>query len=247
MKLGRFSLATLLRAVGACGFGMACLMYASAPWASGLYSVALALLVLALIGIASRAGTRRAFWTGFAIAGWIYLLLATGPWFHDSIARRLSTTRLLAGLYPILIPRERQPLLYDRTASISVRMGSTLTSLTQSDTDRLRREGGNVYVTRPGEAGPSLLVGTAQFTELAGSGVANIQISQAEYARISQEFALQNDVFLELPPINPFAGFGSSRPVEPDQFDEVGHALFTLLISWLGGAASRYMYATRAL
>jgi hypothetical protein len=248
MKLAHFSLAQLLRAVAACGFGMACILYASAPWASGLYSIALSLLVLALVGVATRIGGQRAFWTGFAIAGWAYILLATGPWFHDSIAPRLATTRLLAAAYPLLIPRERQPLVYNRTAQLDVAMAPTITFMTQADEDRLRRDGGNVFVQKPGEESPSLLVANAQFLRFSDPGkVARVLISDAEWVRITKAFNAQWNVFLEPTPAKPLAGWWSSRPVQPDQFNEVGHALFALFFSWLGGVVGRHMYATRAL
>jgi hypothetical protein len=137
--------------------------------------------------------------------------------------------------------------MYDRTAGISVRMGPSLTSLTQADTDRLRREGANVYIKEPGEDRPTLLVANAQFTGLSGSNVANILVSAAEHARLSQAYAAQKNIFLELPPANPFGGLWLSQPVFPDQFNEVGHALFTLLLAWLGGALGRQMYTTRAM
>jgi hypothetical protein len=247
MKLPRFSLAGLLRAVAACGFAMACLLYASAPWAAGLYSVALGLLVLALIGVANRAGARRAFWAGFAIAGWAYLLIATGPWFHDSIARRLATTRLLDAAYPLLIPRERQSLFYDRTTQINVEMAPSHSTLTQADEDGLRREGASVYVKRPGEASFSLLVAHAQFVEFAGHRLARIAVSDAEYGKITQAFTARWPVIVEPTPVKPLAGLWVSPPVQPDQFNEVGHALFAMLISWLGGGVGRHMYATRAI
>jgi hypothetical protein len=174
MKLARFSIAHLLLAVAVCGFAMACLLCASAPWAAGLYSIALGLLDLAL-----------------------------------------------------------KPII---------------TSMTQADEDRLRRDGGNVFVQKPGEASPTLLVANAQFLRFSVPGkVARVLISEPEHARITKAFNAQWDVFLEPTPAKPLAAWWSSRPVQSDQFNEVGHASFTLLFSWLGGALGRHMHATRAV
>ena len=100
----------------------------------------------------------------------------------------------------------------------------------------------------PGEAHPSLLAANAVFSSFSvPASVANISVSPSDHARIVKAFNAGMDVFLEPAPAKPFAGFWSSRPIQPDEFNEVGHALFTLLFSWAGGAVGRRMYATRAL
>jgi hypothetical protein len=248
MKLVRFSVTCLLRAVVACGFGLACLLYASAPWSMALYSITLGCLILALVGVACRAGGRRAYWAGFAIAGWVYILLATGPWFHDTIGRSLATTRLLAVSYPLLIPKERQPLMNDRIWKIEVPMARTNALFTEADVEWLHRGRPSVYVRRPEEPSPSLLVADVEFLRFTVPGsVAEIGVSRADHARINQALSAGMNVFLEPAAFNSFATLWAYPPVTQDQFDEVGHALFGLLIAVIGGIVGRTMYTTRGL
>jgi hypothetical protein len=91
----RYSIRMLLAAIGFCGLGLASLRSPSQLWAATLFSLALAGLVASLVGIAFQRGHRRAFWTGFAIAGWAYWLVALSPWVGDVVGPRLVTTGLL--------------------------------------------------------------------------------------------------------------------------------------------------------
>lgn len=51
-------------------------------WARVIFSLTLAILLAAILGIVYRTGVNRAFWLGFAIFGWTYLLLAFTPAFR---------------------------------------------------------------------------------------------------------------------------------------------------------------------
>jgi hypothetical protein len=46
---------------------IAALRAASAYWVSAMFSITLGLLMTAVLGVASRRGSRRAFWLGFAL------------------------------------------------------------------------------------------------------------------------------------------------------------------------------------
>lgn len=91
----RYSIRMLVAAIGFCGLGLASLRSPSQLWAATLFSLALAVLVASLVGIAFQRGHRRAFWVGFTIAGWAYWLVALGPWVGDVVGPRLVTTALL--------------------------------------------------------------------------------------------------------------------------------------------------------
>ncbi|MFI5454177.1 MAG: hypothetical protein ACHRXM_01880 [Isosphaerales bacterium] len=108
MRFARFSIADLLIAVGLCAVSMACLIYASTAWANAVLSVMLSALVLAVLGVCYRQGERRAFWAGFAICGWAYMTLSSGPWFITGLRPQLVTSRLIEWAYPWLIPAARQ-------------------------------------------------------------------------------------------------------------------------------------------
>ena len=108
MRIARFTIADLVRAVLLCAVAMAGLMFASTPWGASALSVALAALTLAVLGIIYRRAERRAFWTGVVLCGWAYLTTSSGPWFIDNVRPKLLTSRILEWAYPLLIPPNRQ-------------------------------------------------------------------------------------------------------------------------------------------
>jgi hypothetical protein len=123
------SIRMLLAAIGFCGLGLASLRSPSQLWAATLFSLALAGLVASLVGIAFQRGQRRAFWTGFALAGWAYWLVALGPWVGDVVGPRLVTTALLEILNDHLKPAAPETWgsapksLMSQLANISPRQG----------------------------------------------------------------------------------------------------------------------------
>lgn len=94
MRPPRFSLAALAGAVLLCGVGLAALRWPSVLAANAVFTGALAALVIAIVGVVNCRGPRRAYWSGFALGGWIYLLASLGPWL-DQYSPHLFTTTLL--------------------------------------------------------------------------------------------------------------------------------------------------------
>src|SRR5687768_12663439 len=80
MRRSRVSIAGLMAVVLFASIGCAALFRPSRLWAAVLMTGAVGLLVVAIIGAAHGRGPRRAFWSGFAIAGWAYILIHYGPW-----------------------------------------------------------------------------------------------------------------------------------------------------------------------
>ena len=186
MRFGRFSIAGLLGEVGLCGFGLACLLQASTPWA-GAFSVTLGLLAVALMGIIYRTAERRAFWTGFAICGWVYMAMIICPGLRDYTRHRLATTRLLDWAYPWLIPEERQPS-GNRSRMRAIRVqgailgeGLTATNLSSGWVD--------VWVKNEGETTASFLAGDVQVTGVSSSGTTVtevvLQVDSNQFARLT--------------------------------------------------------------
>lgn len=95
-----FSLAGLLGAVAFVAVGCAALRYASDWWASGVLTLAVGLLLGGTLALFLRPGRPRAFWAGFALFGWAYLLLCFGPWIGSAMGPRLITTRFFQWLEP---------------------------------------------------------------------------------------------------------------------------------------------------
>jgi FG-GAP-like repeat len=94
MRRFRFHLGTLVILVLLVGVGFAALRESNATWDSSVFSITLGVLLISILLAVHRLASRRAFWIGFALFGWIYLALTLMP----SIESRLITTRGLAYL-----------------------------------------------------------------------------------------------------------------------------------------------------
>ena len=90
----RFNIANLLAIILILGVGFAALRESSDLWESGLFTLTLGVLLISILLAVHRTESRRAFWLGFALFGWIYLGLSLVP----SIESRLITTKALAYL-----------------------------------------------------------------------------------------------------------------------------------------------------
>jgi len=90
----RFNIASLLGVILILGVGFAALRESSDLWESGVFTLTLAALLITILFAVHRIESRRAFWIGFALFGWIYLGLSLFP----SIESRLITTKALAFL-----------------------------------------------------------------------------------------------------------------------------------------------------
>jgi len=99
----RFSIRQLLAATAIVAVGCLALVKPSALLAAVTMGVvALALLAAVILSI-YRSGDKGAFWLGFTIFGWSYLLLCYGPIFTENNSpfgwNRLITARLATALY----------------------------------------------------------------------------------------------------------------------------------------------------
>ena len=75
----RASMAMMLAIVGLTAVGFAALRVSSRLWACACVSSALLALVVSIAGIIYRRGSQRAFWVGFALFGWTYMICSLGP------------------------------------------------------------------------------------------------------------------------------------------------------------------------
>lgn len=80
MVKGRFSIAGLMGVVVIAALGFAALRNASEVWAGVMMMVASGVLLLAVVGVFSRTGKDRAWWLGFSLFGWAYLLWAASDY-----------------------------------------------------------------------------------------------------------------------------------------------------------------------
>jgi len=95
----RFSIRQLLIATALVAVGCLAILNATPIVASAMMGAVALLLVAAIVLSIYRTGDKRAFWIGFAIFGWSYLLLCYGPIFTENNSpfgwTRLVTGRLL--------------------------------------------------------------------------------------------------------------------------------------------------------
>jgi hypothetical protein len=91
------TLAQLMALVLFLGLGFAALRNANGLWASLSYTVAIVMISAAPLGAAARRGIGRLRWAGFAIFGWIYVLIAQLPYMEAQVDR----DRLQKPLLPI--------------------------------------------------------------------------------------------------------------------------------------------------
>ena len=95
MRRIRFNIASLLGVILVLGVGFAALRESSDLWESGLFTATLGVLLISILLAVHRTESRRAFWLGFALFGWIYVGLSLIP----TIEPRLITTKALAYLH----------------------------------------------------------------------------------------------------------------------------------------------------
>ena len=108
MNLVRFSLLSLVLLVLAAAFAFAALRSMSDVWASAAFTLSLAFLCVATLMTIFQEGGRRAFWTGCAVVGWIYSLVAFSPFFKSE-SPELLTGRFLQYVYSKLPPEIQLP------------------------------------------------------------------------------------------------------------------------------------------
>jgi hypothetical protein len=79
MKRIRFHIASLLGVILIIGVGSAALRESSDLWDSGVFALTHGVLLISILLAVHRIETRRAFWIGFALFGWVYLGLSMVP------------------------------------------------------------------------------------------------------------------------------------------------------------------------
>jgi hypothetical protein len=102
--MGRFriTIARLLLVIAYCGVVFAALRSPSWIWASTVFSLVVASLAAATLTAVHRLGARRAFWTGFAFCGWLYLGLSSYPWSGSNLNPLIVTSALMDLAYPTI-------------------------------------------------------------------------------------------------------------------------------------------------
>ena len=102
----RVTIAQLLLVVFITAIGLAAIRSGSTAWSGALVSITYFAMICSLLGIALGRGTRRVYWTGFAMLGWSYLLLIYIPWLHENLGQYLLAPNLFEQIEVFLQTRE---------------------------------------------------------------------------------------------------------------------------------------------
>jgi hypothetical protein len=92
MRRIRFTIGSLLGVVVFVAVTFAALREATDLWDSGVFTATLGLLMVSVLMAVHRNERKRAFWLGFALFGWSYLIASLVP----PVESRLLTTKGLA-------------------------------------------------------------------------------------------------------------------------------------------------------
>jgi hypothetical protein len=92
MARPRFTIRSLLLAVLFVGIAAAALRASTDAWDGGLFGMVFLILLTAVLLAFHRADHKRAYWSGFALFGWAYLVASLVP----QVESRLPTTKGLA-------------------------------------------------------------------------------------------------------------------------------------------------------
>ena len=88
-----FRLRQLFLWTAAIALGLVALRSASMTWVATMLGLAIAVLAASSLLAIYRRGSQRAYWSGFAAFGWLYLLLVFGSWTLGRMAQEDSPLR----------------------------------------------------------------------------------------------------------------------------------------------------------
>jgi hypothetical protein len=108
MRRFRFRIGTLLILIIVLGVAFGALRESSDIWDSGVFTLALTILLVSILLAIHRTEKRRVFWMGFALFGAAYMAMSLVP----SIESRLITTKALTFLDSKLLGRSLASNLY---------------------------------------------------------------------------------------------------------------------------------------
>jgi hypothetical protein len=98
----RITIARLLLIIVYFGVGFAALRSPSWIWSSTIFSAMVGLLAASTLTAIYRLGPRRAFWTGFALFGWLYLGLSSCLRTGSDLSPLIVTSALMDFAYPAI-------------------------------------------------------------------------------------------------------------------------------------------------
>jgi hypothetical protein len=207
----RFSIRQLLLGTALVAVGCVALRSASPMWVAALLGLTLLLLVAAVPLAIFRQGTNRAWWFGFALFGWLYMLLLAYSWSLDPNTTHYNPLRPSS-----LVTSRLSNLGYDRI------YGGAMAQVPQTTYQQ-------VLTTKAYPSAFTANVGVATDPYFS-TGSNPIAVSYAVPVTTYQTVALT-----------------ASMPTGPalDDFVNIAHAFWAVLIAVCGGWFTCWLYATR--
>ena len=223
MRRPRFSIASLLAVIGILGVALAALRNPSYLWANVTFSLAFAVLVLAIVNAVYGRGARRAYWLGFTVCGGTYFAVCSMPGLRDSVCPRLATEVIFDLLYPIIAPPSPPPPV---TTTWAMMPNSGQMMMTSQMRPKARAQAGGMGGT--GGGGGRWMIGGAVTASPAPP------VPESRWSAWSE------------PDRSVGVGYqiGTVSLVSSDAFRQIGHSLVTLLAAVLGAVYARSRYET---
>jgi hypothetical protein len=109
MWTSRLTISGLMAVILLTAIGLGTLSRPTELAAAFLFSAAIVILTVSILGALYAQGTSRTFWSGFTIGGWMYLLLHFGPFCDTSIGPYTFPTAVLDVLNESFTPPSPPP------------------------------------------------------------------------------------------------------------------------------------------
>jgi len=93
----RLTLSGLLGIIAFVALGLGALRSSSVYWVSAVSWLLLLWLCAGLLGVIFRRGQARVFWTGFAVFGWVYLLIV-----HTAVMSTTLSAEMSSGIHQLI-------------------------------------------------------------------------------------------------------------------------------------------------
>lgn len=113
MPAPRFSIRTLLVATAYIAVVVTAFVSGTERWADFVFSLSIAIILVATLAALCLRDSRRTFWRGFCLVAWIYSALVFGPGLAGSIRSHLVTNEILRSFHrelaSIYVARDVEP------------------------------------------------------------------------------------------------------------------------------------------
>lgn len=195
------------------GLGCVALRSANATWVASMFGLTWLALAASLLLAFYRDGQARAFWIGFAVIGWLHLLLLMYGWsLHPETYKwstplrpdELITTRISHKAHDWMYPQVMVPVVYGG-------MGGSMGGMAMGGGGDGSMGGYSEGMAGPGGSMPGGGGMPGMGSMMGGSGTVSVP---------------------------------SPGPSQQD-FTNVAHALWTLLLAIAGGQFGKWLFATR--